>query len=745
MRWVDFSAMPRPAGWRVKLLWVSDSPTSPSGFGAVTHAATRGHAVEILGWQTRGGVKRWEGIPVHPVRRDLFGRDVLLGYLMRIRPDFLVTLADVWWLSFITDPPVQQFLDMSGTRWALYYPVDGADPSGRLPQGWVSLLERVDVPIAMSRFGVDVSRASGLEPAYVPHGCDIDVFCPPADKEAAKARLGYDGKFVVLSDSRNQPRKLLPRLLDIFAAFAAGKPDVLLHLHCDPDDDAASSEQYTYRLREDVELLGLADKVRFTPNFRMRSSGGLSDESLAALYQAADVHLLASWGEGFGLPTLQAASAGVVPLAVNYTASRELVAGHGLALPTDTVVRDEFGLVRAFLDRDAAAAALEHLYASPADLRERSRRSREFALGYSWDTVADEWERVLAEAPARRRPTRTRALVFDGSSLRTDDVEAEPLPAGVESIVNRTVSKLLGGVSASIQMAERRMGEVGAAIYHGAHVDGEPISIPVRLRPAFQGSPTARVGHLLVSPADLPLAAELRAVLPSLRFSIPKQTGDVANARALSLEELVPTLAHYALVIDLSGEAPRGTNVACAALGVPYVGSHGLWPPLPLDDPLFSLRRLLTDPGLAEQRRTLAAERLQTAVGDEVVEKIRAAAIAGQPEPKQATAPVRPVPSPELFLVRPVAPGLADAGSRLDAAVGAADGLVLLRTAGGSVLAVLDEVGKEALERDPCVGFVGSITLDDDSAPAMALKKAFVRNAQAELERRRPALAGGRR
>jgi nucleoside-diphosphate-sugar epimerase len=83
----------------VRILWVSDRPTSPSGFGAVTAAvcrrlAARGHHVEILGWQNRGFDTRWEGIPVHPVRRDLFGSDVLLGYLYRMRPHFFITLAD---------------------------------------------------------------------------------------------------------------------------------------------------------------------------------------------------------------------------------------------------------------------------------------------------------------------------------------------------------------------------------------------------------------------------------------------------------------------------------------------------------------------------------------------------------------------------------------------------------------------------------------------------------------------------
>ena len=106
----------------MRILWVSDSPSSPSGFGAVTREvcsrlARAGHQVEILGWQTRVGETRWQGIPVRPVRRQMFGADVLLSYLLRQRPNVVITLADVWWMSFMADAPIQDYLDRSGTRW----------------------------------------------------------------------------------------------------------------------------------------------------------------------------------------------------------------------------------------------------------------------------------------------------------------------------------------------------------------------------------------------------------------------------------------------------------------------------------------------------------------------------------------------------------------------------------------------------------------------------------------------------
>jgi hypothetical protein len=77
----------------------------------------------------------------------------------------------------------------------------------------------------------------------IPHGVSTNIFIPPTDKEAAKDYHGYGSKFVILSDARNQPRKMLPRLLEIFAEFSRTRPDTILHLHCDPADHPSSTVQ----------------------------------------------------------------------------------------------------------------------------------------------------------------------------------------------------------------------------------------------------------------------------------------------------------------------------------------------------------------------------------------------------------------------------------------------------------------------------------------------------------------------
>src|SRR5262245_7488225 len=168
----------------MKVLWMSDSPTAPSGFGNVTRficagLAELGHSISILGWQTRSGPQRWCGCTVYPVKLDGFGADVLLGYLQRIQPDIFVTLADVWWLTYVSNPLIANFMRIARIPWALYYPIDGDLGDGRLPASWVRVLETVDLPIAMSQYGRDVTRANGVDCACIPHGVDATLFTPP--------------------------------------------------------------------------------------------------------------------------------------------------------------------------------------------------------------------------------------------------------------------------------------------------------------------------------------------------------------------------------------------------------------------------------------------------------------------------------------------------------------------------------------------------------------------------------------
>ncbi|HEY8304085.1 MAG TPA: glycosyltransferase family 4 protein [Solirubrobacteraceae bacterium] len=604
------------------LVWISDSPTTPSGFGNVTAAvcgglARKGHRVSILGWQTKVS-EDWNGCRLQAAGKDPWGSDALFAYLVRHRPDAVVALADAWWLPYFAAPHMRRQMELLEAPWALYFPVDGELEDGLLPASWIELLREVDVPVAMSRYGQEIADRCGIDAEYIPHGVDTRVFAPPADKHEAKAALGLEGRFVVLCDSRNQPRKLLPRLLEVFASFARGRPDAVLHLHTDPDDEFARSAYYSYDVRADVEQLGLADRVSFTPGFAVKPERGLTVERLARYYQAADVHLLASSGEGFGLPTLQAASSGVVPFASDYSASRELVAGHGEAIEVADWTYTEFGIKRALIDVEDAAEKLARYYDDPDRLAARSHASRRFALAYDWEGVIDEWDKLLCSLRSR---------VSADTGARSDGEVERVLPS-------------IPGVVVKTKVVSRQLGRLEASISADLRKKTGDIRIPATSPPSdLTGVEIPRQPGLIgVGVADYEVFAALRRVFPALAgWYSPEESsasesessrpplppgvypwgsshGDLAVAEA-SGEQLRDTdcaqsldflagLPRVVLIIDQAGALPEPLRVKAALAGVPCIGpAHAplqaqLWPRASVKGPeqaYLQARGLLSD------------------------------------------------------------------------------------------------------------------------------------------------------
>ncbi len=585
----------------MRILWMSDGPEAPTGYGNVTAAVCRGlaaagHRVAIL---CRPSVvkevanesllrpaegqpiprveepTRWDGCELYalPAREKLpRKREYIVEVSRCVRPDVFIALTDL----SMSKLPVRLLTTARiamGIPWIAYQPIGGDIGDGSLPPASIDLLQGVDLSIAMSEYGRRVCEANGVRAAMIPNGVDVRTFTPPADKDAAKRAMGWEGQFVVLCDARNYLRKMLPRTLECFRRFAAGKPDVLLHLHCDPDDPWSRLWKYHYDLRADIELLGLTGRVRLTPGFSMKD-GGLSLAQLAAFYQGADVHLLTSMSEGFGLPTLQAAASGVVPMAGAHTANTELVTGHGEALRIRRFLRDDCGVQQGLVDIDDAVRALNRLYDDRALLRAKARASRQFAEAYAWDRIVAKWDALLtAEVPRLR--------------MRTP-----PDPA-------------LGATAAA------------------ADAPTGFITIPVTLPPARDGAAARETGRIYVAGrADLAVLGRLARVFPGITAW---STQDVHETIA-RIEPASPAfrdrLDTSTLALDVDGVV-ADLAVRAAAAGVPCVARRrasqvSLWPALAVesaDDTTAARlgRWMLTDPVdaadvCAEARRQLAVQ-----------------------------------------------------------------------------------------------------------------------------------------
>jgi len=143
-------------------------------------------------------------------------------------------------------------------------------------------------------YGADPRRV-----AVIPCGVDTELFAP-RDRQAARRALGLDGRPVVLYVGRIAPIKGLGTLLDAVARLRAGGRDLRLLVIGGEADEPADGHEASLRAR--ALRLGLGEAARFL--------GAQPQDVLPAYYAAADVTVLPSHYESFGMVALEAMACG---------------------------------------------------------------------------------------------------------------------------------------------------------------------------------------------------------------------------------------------------------------------------------------------------------------------------------------------------------------------------------------------------------------------------------------------------
>lgn len=192
----------------------------------------------------------------------------------------------------------------------------------------------------------------------VPNFVDLREFKPDASKKAPREK-------VLMHISNMRPVK---RLLDVVRVFALVKQQLPCRLVLageGPDRDAAERE---------AEHLGVSDKVRFL--------GPVED--VADILRWADLYLLPSQTESFGLSALEALATGVPVVGTNVGGLPEVVR-HGMD-----------GFLAPVGDVDTMAEGAIELLADENRWRAASTSARERATEFATERIIPQYEEVYA-------------------------------------------------------------------------------------------------------------------------------------------------------------------------------------------------------------------------------------------------------------------------------------------------------------------------------------------------------------
>ena len=317
-------------------------PVVPSGFGTVMKnifyylGKTGRYDIDLFGVNDRGSWKDPASFPYRvyqampPGETDPYGRsrfvDTLRGGGLDLQPpwDLVFFLND----PFVLENPIPYFnlgtlpatRDIQKTHYTQlppdmwfktigYFPVD----SPVKPHWVMSAINLVDFPVTYTHYGVqEILKAdrqlddpTQVQVNVIPHGNNPTDFYPLKKEIIRQFRRDYfgtavrDETFLVIVVGRNQRSKDIPRAMMIFKEFQKRRPDSFLYVHAEEQESWGS-------LMETVLQFGLRQGKDWNYPADFIATKGVPINILNAIYNAADVHLTMTQGEGWGLPITEA-------------------------------------------------------------------------------------------------------------------------------------------------------------------------------------------------------------------------------------------------------------------------------------------------------------------------------------------------------------------------------------------------------------------------------------------------------
>jgi D-inositol-3-phosphate glycosyltransferase len=213
---------------------------------------------------------------------------------------------------------------------------------------------------------VELYGAAPARVRVVPYGVDRERF-HPGDREAARAALGVTRRHVLAFVGRLQPLKAPDVAVLALAALVRQRPDLDVELLVigGASGNGGSEPAGLAKLAADA---GVADRVRFL--------AAQPHDRLATVYRAADLVLMPSWSESFGLVALEAQACGTPVVAAEVGGLQHAV-GDGTT-----------GVLVASHQPEAWAGAVARLLSNPRRLAAMGAAAARFAGANGWDRTA---------------------------------------------------------------------------------------------------------------------------------------------------------------------------------------------------------------------------------------------------------------------------------------------------------------------------------------------------------------------
>ncbi len=249
-----------------------------------------------------------------------------------------------------------------------------------IPRDWVEEANRAVEVWVPSQFNVETFSSSGVKRPIckIPLGVDTDYFHPDIKPYRRFSR------FTFLSLFEWGERKAPEILIKAFNEEFSASDDVVLVIACSNWDPAVSIKAALDRLNL---RRGRAPIILYV-------NPQLEGYQMGSLYKSADVFVLPTKGEGFGLPILEAMACGVPPIATDWSGHLEFfdeTVGYPIHVhhlePAIAKCPYYEGFRWALPDFEHLRELMRRAVSNPEELNRKSKEAAARAKRFSWDAT----------------------------------------------------------------------------------------------------------------------------------------------------------------------------------------------------------------------------------------------------------------------------------------------------------------------------------------------------------------------
>lgn len=332
---------------------------------------------------------------------DLTGRQRLIDLAREGDYDILFMLQD----TFIAQDVIPILKDVrekfnKNFKMIYYFPIDSPP--------WMKWLKnsvcKVDVPVAYTKYGAECCESSGLlekEMMVVPHGIDLNDFFHIEDRDNINNYRKWhfpasEGKVMLLNVNRNQPRKDIPRSLQLLHELKKTRDDICLFLHMSNKDIGGN-------LTPVANQLGLEENIDYFMPSDLDQKG-YEVSLLNIIYNISDMLITTTLGEGWGLSLTEAMAVklpivapDILPISeILGNGERGFLADSGSNASLWTIIDSDNMVLRPLVDVEDMARKIDSAIQIPAIAKHKSDQAYLWVQNLNWDTIVDKyWEEIL--------------------------------------------------------------------------------------------------------------------------------------------------------------------------------------------------------------------------------------------------------------------------------------------------------------------------------------------------------------